>query len=358
VSDAVLSHVRRLLEYLGMVAGTVEASAGAAPAEIDVQFTVGDSLDARVAEDARPTRAPRANDTRGMASAADKTDGGKWRALAGEMDSLQYALGSELREFDRRFSDALKNDRKDQAVRDLNDATTSLMDGVFAVMTTVYECFLGYAEPERMIPGHRDTLGKALAVRRSLAVLRREVQELNRSIQDRQSSPLVVETSYRLVVESLVRFINDDVFTYLRSDDRKELVQFHERMSQGDAARNRQDCEGFDKYLDSLAFVSQRGVLIKHDTDLKAKMCDELDRALAYAELLPEVVCEAIHHSFVKGDRLFGLSDQLDNLVYKWSSLSEAKRNDAQLAVAMARVLRDLVQPATRASRPDDSDFF
>ena len=58
------------------------------------------------------------------------------------------------------------------------------MDGVFAVMTTVYECFLGYAEPERMIPGHRDTLGKALAVRRALAVLRREVQELNRSIQD------------------------------------------------------------------------------------------------------------------------------------------------------------------------------
>ena len=56
------------------------------------------------------------------------------------------------------FADALSNNRAEHALTDLNDATTALMDGVFAVMTTVYECFLGHAEPERMIPGHRDTL--------------------------------------------------------------------------------------------------------------------------------------------------------------------------------------------------------
>lgn len=209
-----------------------------------------------------------------------------------------------------------------------------------------------------MIPGHRDTLGKALAVRRALAELRREVQEINRSIQDRESSPLVVGTSYKLMVEALVGFIDGDRCLYLRADDRKEFVNFRELLSQGSAARNRRECEGFDKYLDSLSFVSQRGVLIKHDADLRAKIGSELDRALAYAELLPEIVCEVIHQAFVKGDRLFGLNDQLDNLAYKWSSLSEEKRNDLQEAVAMARLLRDLVQPAARPPPPEDGDFF
>src|SRR5262249_6170896 len=163
-------------------------------------------------------------------------------------------------------------DRKEQAVRDLNDATTGLMDGVFAVMTTVYECFLGYAEPERMVPGHRDTLGKALAVRRALAELRREVRDLNRPIQDRATPPDVARTSYWHIVDAVSRFIESDAYYYLRSDSRRDFWQFRETLANGNAKANRNDCEGFDKYLDSLAFVSQRGVLIKHDADLKTKI--------------------------------------------------------------------------------------
>jgi hypothetical protein len=348
VADAVLSHVRRLLEFLGIVAATVETSEDAVPPDSDFEFSAGDSLEAQLSSSARPAGTTGTRAARGILTDREKTDDEKWRALAGGMDSLQYGLGSELREFDRRFSEALKHDRKEQAVRDLDDATTSLMDGVFAVMTTVYECFLGYAEPERMIPGHRDTLGKALAVRRALAELRREVQELNRSIQDPESRPLVVETSYKLVVQALVRFIDDDVFYYLRAVDRKEFENFRELLSPGSAERNRQECEGLDKYLGSLAFVSQRGVLIKHDADLRAKIDVELERALALAEIFPEAVCEAIHEVFVRGDRLFGLHDRLDTLVHRWFSLSEEKRNDLQEALAMARQLRELVQPAPR----------
>jgi len=346
VADAVLSHVRRLLEFLGIVAATVDASGETVPREDDFEFSAGDSLEAERASSTRSAGTGGATEPLGILTVREKTDDDKWRALAGGMDSLQYGLGSEIGEFDRRFSDALKHDRKEQAVRDLNDATTSLMDGVFAVMTTVYECFLGYAEPERMIPGHRDTLGKALAVRRAMAELRREVQELNRSIQDPESNPLVVETSYKLVVQSLVGFIDADVFYYVRSHDRKEFEHFRELLSQEGAARNRQACEGLDKYLDSLAFVSQRGVLIKHDTDLRAKIGDELERALALAEIFPDAVCEAIHEAFQKGDRLFGLNDRLDTLIHSWFSLSEEKRKDVQEAVAMARRLRELVQPA------------
>lgn len=353
VADAVLSHVRRLLEFLGIVAASVQIREDAVPHAIGFEFSAGDSLES-------DNRIPIVTPNRRKPFGIDpgKTDEDKWREVAGEMDTLQFGLASEIKEFDQRFAQALAQDRKDQAVRDLNDATNALMDGVFVVLTTVYECFLGYAEPDRMIPGHRDTLGKALAVRRALAELRREVQELNRTIQERDSSPLIGETSYRLMVESLAAFIESDVFKYVRSDERKEFENFRDLLSAGSAARNRQECEGLDKYLDSLAFVSQRGVLIKHDNDLRAKIATELERALAYAELLPDVVCEAIHQCFIKADRLFGLFDDLDDLVYQWFSLSDEQRADPDQAVAMGHRLMDLLKPETLRPPPADGDFL
>jgi hypothetical protein len=345
VSDAVLSHFRRLLEYLAMVAPATPAPA-ADPGDTDFDLDGG-----------APVRNSGPMSTRGVIPHRQRSDDDRWNALSGEMVTLQYGLGSELKEFERRFAHALANDNKDQAVRDLNDATTGLMDGVFAVMTTVYECFLGYAEPERMVPGHRDKLGKALAVRRALAELRRGVRGLNRRVQDRATSPEVAETNYRRIVDAMTRFIESDVFYYLRSDSRRDFWQFQETLANGDAAHNRLDCEGFDKYLDSLSFVSQRGVLIKHDTDLKTKIAGDLERAVKFAKLLPEVACDVIDQAFVKAERLSGLSDEIDGLVLQWSSLTAEDRADVEQAAALGRELLELVRPP-RAAPPVDGDVF
>ncbi len=336
VSDAVLSHFRRLLEYLGMVAAPDEGEA-----ELD-----------------GPPKPRLSMRSMSIVATREKPDDEKWRALAGEMDSLKFGLTSELREYDRRFADALTNARNEQALVDLNDATTALMDGVFAVMTTVYECFLGHAEPERMIPGHRDTLGKALAVRRAIAALRRTVRALNQAIQDRATDPGMAQASYQALVSAVAAFIESDVFLYLRSDTRKEFFALAENLAHGNASRNRLDCEGFDKYLDSLAFVSQRGVLIKHDSDLKGRIFTELERALAYAAVLPELVGEAIQEAFVKAERLLGLNDQIDGLVEKWLTFGEEDRADAFLVVPLARDLRDLVRPPPQQTSSDSGDFF
>jgi hypothetical protein len=344
VSDAVLSHFRRLLEYLGMVAPAAEVSEDAA-GELD-------------GAPAARTSGPIASRSSGPIAHRGRSDDDNWGALAGEMDTLQYGLGSELREFDRRFASALQHDRRDQAVRDLNDATTALMDGVFAVMTTVYECFLGHAEPERMVPGHRDTLGKALAVRRTLAVLRREVRRLNRWIQDRSTAPDVADESYRRIVDAMGRFIESDEFYYLRSDTRRDFEHFREDLANGNPVRNRHECEGFDKYLDSLAFVSQRGVLIKHDTDLRAKITDDLERAVQYAQLLPEISCEVIEQAFVKGERLSGLSDPIDAVVLAWASMTEDQRADPDRVVALGRQLLELVRPPPAPPPAEGGDFF
>ena len=345
VSDAVLSHFRRLLEYLGMVAPAA-AAPSTDPGDVELDFDGG-----------APARTSGPMSTRGMVR-RQQSDDDRWNALAVEISTLQYGLGSELREFERRFAHALENDNKEQAVRDLNDATTGLMDGVFAVMTTVYECFLGYAEPERMVPGHRDTLGKALVVRRVLAELRRAVRGLNRRVQDRASPHAVAEANYLRIVEALSSFIDSDVYWYLRSDTRLDLWNFRETLANGDAVQNRLDCEGFDKYLDSLSFVSQRGVLIKHDTDLRTKITGDLERAVKFAALLPEVACEVIEQAFMQAERLSGLSDEIDGLVLQWSSLTAEDRADVDNAAALGRQLLDLVRPAAHAPPPEGADTF
>jgi hypothetical protein len=343
VADAVLSHFRRLLEFIGMIAPAA-ASTGEPEGELDLDG----SGPARAAGPASKAMIPH----------RQRSDEDRWTALIKEMSTLQYGLGSELKSFEGRFAHALQNDNKDQAVRDLNDATTGLMDGVFAVMTTVYECFLGYAEPERMVPGHRDSLGKALAIRRALADLRRGVRGLNRRVQDPSTPPDVAETNYRRIVDAMSRFVDSDVFYYLRSDTRRDFWQLRETLSAGDAAHNRLDAEGFDKYLDSLSFVSQRGVLIKHDTDLKGKITGDLERAVKFAKLLPEIVCDVIEQGFVKAERLSGLSDEIDGLVLQWSSLSPEDRADVETAAALGRQLLDLVRPPPRAELPKDADVF
>lgn len=345
VADAVLSHFRRLLEYVVMVAPAAAVSPDEGGGELDLDGSA-------------PARKSGPMSTRGVIPHKQRSDDDKWNALSAEMSTLQYGLGFELKEFERRFAHALANDQKEQAVRDLNDATTGLMDGVFAVMTTVYECFLGYAEPERMVPGHRDTLGKALAIRRAVADLRRGVRGLNRRVQDPASPPAVAETNYRRIADATSRFVESDVFNYLRSDTRRDFWQFRETLTNGDAKRNRLDCEGFDKYLDSLSFVSQRGVLIKHDTDLKGKISGDLERAVKFAKLLPEVACEVIEQAFVKAERLSGLSDEVDALVLQWSSLTAEDRTDVDHVAALGGQLLDLVRPAPKAAPPIDGDAF
>ncbi len=350
VSDAVMSHLRRLLEYLRVAAAeTPESPENSAPVVPDAERPSGN----------RPSiRTIALGAELGIIAARNRTDEEKWRALTGEMDTLHFGLSSELREYDRRLADALSNDRKEQALTDLNDATTALMDGVFAALTSVYECFLGHAEPERMIPGHRHTLGKALAVRHAIAELQRTVRELNRPIQNRATDPEVAQASYRLLVELVDGFLATKEFLYLRSDTRKEFERVREVLASGTPARSRNDCEGFDKYLDSLSVISQRGVLIKHDTDIKAKVTVELDRALAYANVMPLLVCDVIFEAFAKAERLLGLSDQIDELIERWQKLDEAARADAAEAVPLARALLELVRPPPQAAAPDSNDLF
>ncbi len=164
--------------------------------------------------------------------------------------------------------------------------------------------------------------------------------------------------SFKLLVESLLGFIAGDVFAYLRPSDRREFEGFAARLQAGLSKKSLMDCEGLDKYLDSLAVVSQRDVLLKHDSDLKKQIFRELEAAVAVQNSVPELVPEMVSQAFEKADRLFGLVDELDNLVYRWTTLKTEKKNNPQSALELGLLLRAMVEPPKATPPPDDGDFF
>ena len=224
VADAVLSHFRRLLEYVVMVAPAAAARRTTADVELELDGSA-------------PARKSGPISTRGVIAAhRQRSDDDKWNALTAEMVDVAVRAGIRAQGIRTPVRTRARNDQKEQAVRDLNDATTGLMDGVFAVMTTVYECFLGYAEPERMVPG---TATRSARRSRSGGPSRSCAAEYVSStgafrIVQRLPTWRRRATAHRRRDEPLHR---QRRFLYLRSDTRRDFWQFRERWRTGTRCR-------------------------------------------------------------------------------------------------------------------------
>ena len=269
------------------------------------------------------------------------------------MDTLHYGLSSELREYDRRFADALSNDRKEQALTDLNDATSGAdgrrVRGHDDRVRVLPRARRARADDPRAPRHARQGAGGAAGGRRAAAD-RARAQPADPESRDRSGGGADELPTHRRIAataSSRAKSSSTCAPTPARSS-----IAFREVLASGTPARNRNDCEGFDKYLDSLGVISQRGVLIKHDTDIKAKVAGGA-RALPWPTRTscPSWCCDVILEAFAKAERLLGLSDQIDELVERWQKLDEAARADAaKAAAAGTRAVRPRASPAAGGS--------
>ncbi len=263
----------------------------------------------------------------------------RWRSLLGELESFAYALGSQIREFDERFAEALKEGRFEQALRELNDVGRSVTDGVFALMTAIYEAYLDDVDRDGVLPGHKSTLSRALAVRRGLTDLRRVIQSANTVLQSDIGGEAPQEEAFDEILITLAKFVSGDVFSVMRPADRIELAKFLREISGKTRVTARFDCEGLDKYLDSLAAVSQRDVLIKHDGDLKHDLQEILEAVKPLLEISPHGALDMIGQAFAKAEALYGVRDGLDALLGDWNAMSDEARANPNDAAAMSQAL-------------------
>lgn len=273
----------------------------------------------------------------------EKTCLERWRSLLGELESFAYALGSQIRDFDERFNLAIKEGRFEQALRELNDVGRSVTDGVFALMTAIYEAYLDEVDRDGVLPGHRSTLSRALAVRRGLTDLGRVIHSANAVLQSGVGGEAPQDEAFAEIVSELSRFVEGEVFGVMRPADRLELKNFLETISSKSRNAARFDCEGLDKYLDSLAAVSQRDVLIKHDADTKAEIRGILEAVKPLLEISPHGALDMIEQAFRKADELYGVRESLDALIAEWKALDPDARVHPAKAAAMSQHLDGLM---------------
>ncbi len=263
----------------------------------------------------------------------------RWRSLLGELESFAYALGSQIRDFDERFVDALRDGRFEQALRELNDVGRSVTDGVFALMTAIYEAYLNDVDRDGVLPGHKSTLSRALAGRRGLTDLRRRIHAANTVLQSDIGGEAPQEVAFDDIVFCLAKFVAGEVFTVMRPADRIELANFLREITGKTRVSGRFDCEGLDKYLDSLAAVSQRDVLIKHDGDLKHDIQEILEAVKPLLEISPHGALDMIGQAFANAEALYGVRDGLDALLADWRAMSDEARANPTEAAAMSQEL-------------------
>jgi hypothetical protein len=104
--------------------------------------------------------------------------------------------------------------------------------------------------------------------------------------------------------------------------------------------------------------MSQRDVLLKHDADLREKIFEELSAAMAVPRSHPQRAPGIVDSCFVRAERLFGLIEDLDSLVFKWSNLSLENRGTLRGALEMGSALKDLVELPKKTPLPKGGDFI
>ncbi len=344
LAEDVLTGVRLLDSHLNNREQKSSSSVGEDSADVDFDFDFGSESDAPAKDemDLGDLDLDGAFDM--LSETYDQSCQERWQALDSELQSLSYALRSQLRDFDERFEKALKSERFLQALRELNDVGSSLTDGVFALMTSVYTSFLDEVEVEDLIPGHKNTLARALMVRRGLADLRRVVSQKNTTVQNVEAEDQQRDEAFGAILGELGLFIWGEVFRIMRPADRIEFKKFQQKLEGSTANAARFDCEGLDKYLDSLMAVSQRDVLIKHDRDESHEIAGLLEAAAPLIDISPHGALAMLAEAFEKADSLFGLRDPLDGLLGEWREMTKQQRSDPTTAVNMGKRLEPLVR--------------
>lgn len=272
----------------------------------------------------------------------DRSSQERWGSLKSEVSSLAYALESRLRDFDKRFENALGGEHYDQSLREIDDVSNSLTDGVYALMGTIFETYLDEVDSDGLIPGHQNTLGKALLVRRGLTGLRRAINSRNVTIQDSKASVEEKQTAFGELSMLLSEYTKGLVFGAMRTADRVEIERFYIELQDSSYEEARLVCEGLDKYLDSLAQVSQRDVLQKHDRENMSEIIEILEGAEPLVEISPHGAVGMVRQAFTLADTLYGLRDDLDQLLGEWGRVS-TKITDPVAIIEFSKQLMKMV---------------
>jgi len=201
-----------------------------------------------------------------------------------------YAFGSMLRSrvlnFSERLRFGLNQDDDWQLLAELDDNKRRLTKAVQGLLFGVLGVFNSQVRREEILPEYRSAVSSAVSLRGAISDLTYHITRFNDALAKanlEQTIPLIVAVS-----DHLARFAARPEYRTLRADDKRAIIDF--RTTLYELRKNPYDgfqrklvpaVEGFSKFLESMAAINHREVLVLHDQQ-------RIDEALLKLQLLLE----------------------------------------------------------------------
>jgi len=256
----------------------------------------------------------------GLGNAEGPTENERWSRVVEEASAVEYGLSSLLKDAHARIEVALQAGLWRQALAILDETQGTASEGVHALVTSVYRAFVPEADPSLLVPGFLTLLDKALLVRRAIADLGRRIEPLNALLQGEDAS--LYPAALAEVRRVLAAFVTSPACRAMRAADRWEIEKLEHEIATLPLEQARKSCEGLAKYLESLAAINQREVLIVHDKKRIAELREYVGSARGLIDISPKTATDMLLKAQEAAQALWGRSPRVDRLLGRLEALA------------------------------------
>ncbi len=246
----------------------------------------------------------------GLGSEPTRSEAERWADALDKIAGIHYGLGTQYQDATKRMEVALAAGHHTQVLGLLDEATSTSNEGIHALVVAVYETFVADADPETVVPAYKTTLKRALLVRQGITTLLSDLVPLNNVLQG--SDPQHFPDAHFAVKVALHTYVESPTCSAMRAADRWEITQFERRLATEPMVVARQTTEGLVKYLESLAVVNQREVLVQHDRRIAEELREAITTSRELAELSARTARDIISKACVRAQELLGRSPAVD----------------------------------------------
>jgi hypothetical protein len=249
----------------------------------------------------------------GLGGDGEKSDSDRWSTVLEKLTSIEYGLRSQLQDASERLDVALETGELNQVLGLLDDTQSETSEGVHAVVSAIYEEFLPDTNPATVVPGYLTSLGRALLVRRGLADIATKLTDHNNILQSENTAEHAAALG--AIRQWMKSFVSSVVCRAMRAADRFQMVEFERELSEQPLSIARLTSEGLVKYIDSLASINQREVLVIHDQRTLEEMRDSLASARQLLDLSPATARDMMDRAYQSAQRLRGRHPATDAML-------------------------------------------
>jgi len=320
-----VADVNRLLTQLGRQypRGQVAAASSKSDDDFDLEFDLVDGP------------------TGGGVGLASTASAGAKISVEQEVTESVHAIGGMLRSRALSFAERLRFSLRQQdswpLLIELDDTKRRLTKAVQGLVFAMLSTFAADSRREEILPSYRSSVREAVALRTAVADLSYHAGRINSALATAdkdQATPLCVALADRLA-----RFSARPAYRTLRPEDKRAFLEFrailHNLRRETGGLRIealRHAVEGFSKFLESLAAINQREVLVIHDRAVLTEAKGELDSLQQRTFNRPEDLQKELGAVVEALSSLAGRSPELDRARRIFQGVDAAEGNSLDLA--------------------------